>query len=109
MSEDADDSDSDDEEPPRLPDGSDSDSDSDEDPEGDKASNSTKEEVIVEDVDDDDDDDDDLPENQASDIPRPPEILGRGMRIRKQPQNCVPSMAGKKYEWGGLNLCYRGN
>ena len=70
MSEDANDSDSDDEEPPRLPDGSNSDSDSDEEPESDKASSRVKEEVIVEDV--DDDDDDDPPEAQASeprDIP----------------------------------------
>ena len=57
----------------------------------------------------DDDNDNDLADAQASDIPRPPEILGRGMRIRKQPQNYVPSMAGKKYELGVLNLCYRGN
>ena len=58
-----------------------SDSDSDEEQESDKASNSVKEEVIVEDV---DNNDDDLPEAQASeprDIPRPPEILCHGMRI----------------------------
>ena len=86
MSEDADDSDSDDEEPPKLPDGSNSDSDSDEEPESDKASSRVKEEVIVEDV--DDNDYDDPPEAQASepiDIPRPPEELGV------------------------LNLCYRSN
>ena len=92
MSEDADDSVSDEEQ--------ESDSDSDEEQESDKASSSVKEVVIVDDV--DDDDDDDLPEAQASeprDNPRPPEILGRGMRIRKQPQNYVPSMAGKSMYW----------
>ena len=31
------------------------------------------------------------------------------MRIRKQPVNYEPSMTGKKYELGVLNLCYRGN
>ena len=31
------------------------------------------------------------------------------MRIRKKTENYVPSMQGKKYELGVLNLCYRGN
>ena len=31
------------------------------------------------------------------------------MQIQKKPANYEPSMTGKRYELGVLNLCYRGN
>ena len=75
---------------------SDSDDESDGDPD-DQASEGREhvsEQVIVEDVDEND------PSEQGDDSPaRPPEILGRRMRIRKQPVNYEPSMMGKSMSW----------
>ena len=51
--------------------------------------------------------DEDLNETPTATTPLP-ELLGRGMRIRKRPTPYVPSTTGKKYELGVMNVCFRG-
>jgi len=81
---------------PELVQGYDSDSESESEDEDEDDHENVKEEVID-------------PSEQEGAEANLPEMLGRGMRIRKKTENYVPSMQGKKYELGVLNLCYRGN
>ena len=89
---------------------SNSDSDSDDESDGDPDDQASEgqervsEQVIVEEVDENDPSDhgNDSPGahvNESAKLPRPSEILGRGMRIRKQPVNYQPGMTGKSMSW----------
>ena len=78
----------------------DAESDSDDDSDDEGVDND--DDIIVEDV-----KDEDLDETPPAATPLP-EMLGRGMRIRKKPTSYVPSTTGKKYELGVMNLCFRG-
>jgi len=109
----SDDADSDDEgEIPRTANqglAADCDSDSDSNDEDDTGSDREPagEQVVVEDVDENDPSEAD--DGAPATPPRLPEMLGRGMRIRRKPEAYIPSTKGKKYELGVLNMCYRGN
>ena len=66
--------------------------------------------VRVEDVTDDKDDGDQEYDPHANEAQEPviSENYGHGMRIRKRPESYEPSMTGKSYQTGIINLCYRG-